>query len=79
MKKNNATCVYCGKPYFVCRSCIDLYSWKQVCDTPECYRKHIEKVNAHKKEEKAKTFKEPAKAEIERKPIKIEKSQELQD
>lgn len=79
MRKNNATCVYCGKPYFVCRSCVGLYSWKQICDTPECYRKHLEKNNAPQKEDKPKISKQPVKGEIERKTIKLEKSQELQD
>lgn len=39
MAKNNATCQYCGKGYYICRSCESIFSWRQVACSPECFRK----------------------------------------
>lgn len=38
MPKYNRKCFNCGSPYYVCRACIDINSWKNVCCSVECYR-----------------------------------------
>lgn len=80
--KKNATCVYCGKPYYICRSCVDIYSWKQVCDTVECYRKYISKpIPQEKVIKKEENKADGAKINTEKKTIKRdnEKSREFHD
>lgn len=38
----NRECSYCNSKYYVCRKCIDINSWKNLCCSRECYRKLIE-------------------------------------
>ena len=35
---NNRKCQNCGNEYYVCRSCISINSWKNVCCTQQCFR-----------------------------------------
>lgn len=44
MPKYNRKCLYCGSPYYACRACIDINSWKNVCCSVECYRKMCKQI-----------------------------------
>ena len=48
MPKANRECLYCKTPYYVCRACISINSWKNVCDTPECYKNLMKELEAQK-------------------------------
>lgn len=43
MKKPNTKCQNCGQSYYVCHSCVDLYSWKHICCCIDCYRDLMQK------------------------------------
>lgn len=38
----NRECSYCGEKYYVCKKCIGINSWKNICCSRECFRKLIE-------------------------------------
>lgn len=38
---SNRKCNYCGSEYYVCRSCVEISSWKNVCCSKECFMKLI--------------------------------------
>lgn len=33
----NRKCNYCGNEYYICRACISINSWKNVCCSRECF------------------------------------------
>lgn len=33
----NRKCNYCGNEYYICRACIGIHSWKNVCCSRECF------------------------------------------
>ena len=37
MAKTNRNCNYCGKAYYVCKSCVGKDSYKNVCCSVECF------------------------------------------
>lgn len=39
MPKANRRCRVCGREYYVCCSCVSIYSWKHIACSPECFRK----------------------------------------
>ena len=38
MPKANRICRYCGRPYYVCSTCLKAGSYKNVCCSFECFR-----------------------------------------
>ena len=39
--KNNRTCAYCGKPYYVCLSCISKHSYHNSFCSNDCYKRSL--------------------------------------
>lgn len=44
-KKPNAICKICGKPYYYCRDCERLGSWRVVACSPECWQEWFARVS----------------------------------
>lgn len=57
--RTNATCFNCGKPYYVCRTCESIYSWKNITCSTECYQEYIKKINNVNKTEEGTPTKIP--------------------
>lgn len=39
----NRECAVCGSKYYVCRKCVDIKAWKNICCSRECYKNLTEK------------------------------------
>lgn len=46
MSKTNRKCLNCGEDYYVCKNCVSIHSWKNICCSPECFREYMSKTNA---------------------------------
>lgn len=83
MKAPNTKCFNCGKSFYVCHSCIDLYSWKHICCSIECYREHIkkelEKVNKNSKQKEKKNTLKKNQPEIKKTENISEEENKIED
>lgn len=50
LPKANATCEVCGRPYYVCKPCIEnrdkgIFGYKLVCCSHDCYKIYLDRLN----------------------------------
>lgn len=56
MSKTNRKCLNCGEEYYVCRHCISINSWKNICCSQDCFREYMSGEQSNVKANETKTW-----------------------